>query len=100
MGKFFKRIIIVGIVLGLFYFCFGFFIVRPMGVLNEGSTILYFRLGLNGKFLTSADAILSDDDEAVVGRLVGLAKYGKKVNERKVASFPYSEALYLLSRAK
>jgi len=99
MGKLLKRIFILSVFAAAFYFCFGLFIIQPIGVLREGSTILYFRLGSNAKFITSIDGILIDNDEEVtlLGRMFVLGKYGKVVNERKVASFPYSDTLYLIS---
>ena len=96
MGKLFKRVVIASILAGLFYFLFGFFIIQPIGKLKDGSTVLYFRLGLNSKFIASTDGILLDDDgeTAGVGKLIELGRYGKKVNERKIASFPYSRLMH------
>lgn len=99
MFRLFKRVFVFSLFAGAFYFCFGLFVIQPIGVLTEGSTILYFRLGADGKFITSPDGILLDNDEDVskVGRLIVLGKYGKMVNKRKIASFPYSNTLYLIS---
>ena len=95
MGKLFKRVVIASILAGLFYFLFGFFIIQPIGKLKDGSTVLYFRLGLNSKFIASTDGILLDDDgETAVGKLIELGRYGKRVNERKIASFPYSRLMH------
>ncbi|MGC3945663.1 MAG: hypothetical protein QM762_14275 [Chryseolinea sp.] len=99
MGKFFKRILILSVFAAAFYFCFGLFVIQPIGALKDGSTILYFRLGSNGKFITSIDGILLDNDEdvTILGRMMVLGKHGKIVKDRKVASFPYSSTLYLIS---
>ncbi|MEJ1239734.1 hypothetical protein WBG78_16475 [Chryseolinea sp. T2] len=99
MAKFLRRIFIFSLFAAAFYFCFGFFIVQPIGKLKDGSTILYFRLGANGRFISSIDGVLLDNSEDInlVSRMFVLGKLGKVVNERKVASFPYSNTLYLIS---
>lgn len=99
MGKFLKRVVLLCVLLSLFYVLFGFFVVQPLGVFKDGSTVLYFRLGLNTKFITSVDGILleKNEDVSLPGRLVVLGKVGKVVNERKIASFPYSQTLHQLS---
>jgi len=103
MGKFFKRIVLLLVLVGSFYFLFGIFVVSPVSILSEGSTILYFRLGLNTSFLSSSGAALPDESDDVVSSLekvVGTVKLGKKVKDRQIAIFPYSQAMDRLARGK
>lgn len=95
MQKFFKRILILSTLGVVFYFAFGLFVVPPLGSLKDGSTVLYFRLGLPSSFLSSPVGMLRrrGDDTHVLGRIVGLGKLGKQINDRKIAIFPYSETL-------
>ena len=99
MGKFLKRVVLLCVFIGVFYILFGFFVVKPLGIFKDGATVLYFRLGLNTKFITSVDGILIDrsEDLSLPGRLVVLGKVGEVVNERKIASFPYSRTLHQFS---
>ena len=57
-----KRLAIVTVALailcGAFYFCCGLFIVYPLGVSPEGSTYLYWRIGTDLPFISSADGLL------------------------------------------
>ena len=94
-----KRILIALAVGIIFYFSFGFFVIQPIGAIPEGATVLYFRLGLNVTFISSADGILIDNDQDVslLGRMVVLGKYGQVVKERKIISLPYSRTMYIIS---
>lgn len=92
--------ILISIVIGLiFYISIGFFVIQPIGAVPDGATIVYFRLGLNVSFISSADGILIDNDQDVslLGRMVVLGKFGETVIERKIVKLPYSKDLYLIS---
>lgn len=95
MRNFFKRIFILSIIGVVFYFAFGLFVVPPLGSLKDGSTVLYFRLGVQSPFLSSPRGILrnKNGDSHVFGRIVGLGKTGKQINDRTIAVFPYSGSL-------
>lgn len=82
-----------------FYFGVGVFVVQPIGAVPDGATVLYWRLGTNMSFISSADGILLDNDQGVslLGRGVVLGKVGELMEERKIVSLPYSRMLYLLS---
>jgi hypothetical protein len=99
MTKTFKRLLIVVVVGLIFYFSFGLFVIQPIGAIPDGATVLYFRLGLNVPFVSSADGILLDNDQDVslLGRMVVLGKFGMEVKERKIMSLPYSQTMYLIS---
>jgi hypothetical protein len=99
MTKTLKRLLITIVVGLLFYFSFGLFVIQPIGAIPDGATVLYFRLGLNVPFISSADGILLDKDQDVslLGRMVVLGKFGMEVKERKIMSLPYSQTMYLIS---
>ncbi|MGE0772519.1 MAG: hypothetical protein AB7K37_12455 [Cyclobacteriaceae bacterium] len=94
-----KRLITAFFIGLLFYFSFGFFVIQPIGAIPDGATVLYFRLGLNVTFISSADGILLDNEQDVslLGRMIILGKFGEIVKERKIVSLPYSRTLYLIS---
>lgn len=81
------------------YFCFGIFVVQPIGAVPEGVTVVYLRLGTNMSFISSADGILLKNDQGVslLTRGIVLAKVGEFVADRKIVSLPYSRTLYLIS---
>jgi hypothetical protein len=83
----------------LFYFSIGFFVIQPIGAIPDGATIMYFRLGLNVSFITSADGILigNGQDVSLLGRMIILGKFGETVNGRKIIKLPYSKSFYLMS---
>ena len=59
MTKSLKIIIAILVSVVLFVrLCFGFFVVQPIGLLPEGTTIVYWRLGTNYDFIESADGIV------------------------------------------
>jgi len=82
-----------------FYVCCGLFVVQPIGALPEGATILYWRAGTNMPFVASADGILLETTGSVslLGRAVAFGKFAELVMDRKIAKFPYSRELYLIS---
>jgi len=83
----------------LFYVCIGIFVVQPIGAIPNGATALYFRLGTNMSFISSADGMLLENDQGVslLGRGIILAKIGKLLEDRKIVSLPYSRTLYFIS---
>ncbi len=98
--KKYKIAIIAAIILILiFRFCFGIFVIQPIGAVPEGATIVYFRLGLNLPFIESVDGLLGETEMGVslLGRAMGLAAVAEPIMKRKVINLPYSETLYLWS---
>lgn len=81
------------------YFCFGLFVVQPIGAIPDGTTILYWRFGTNMPFISSADSLMDQKAGGVslLGRGLALGLVGKLLKGRKIISFPYSSALYLAS---
>jgi hypothetical protein len=89
---------IVGIIL-VCYFCFGLFIIQPLGMLPEGATVVYFRLGLNLPFISSADGLIlkKSKDVSLLERGLMMATLSKPIIERKIVTLPYFNTLYLVS---
>lgn len=97
--KILKRFIIAIALALVLYFTFGIFVIQPIGAIPEGATIVYFRLGLNTSFISSADGFLLDNDQDVslLSRMVVLGKFGDLLQTRKIVTLPYSQSLYLIS---
>jgi len=98
-----KNLIIVLILIfgiGLFFrlFC-GIFVIQPIGAIPDGTTIVYWRSGLNMPFVSSADGLLEKSGAGVslLGRGFMLAKIAEPIKEREFFRFGYSETLYLWS---
>jgi hypothetical protein len=90
--------IVFGIIL-ICYFSLGLFIIQPMGFLPEGASVLYFRLGMNIPFISSADGIIlkKNGEVSLLTRGLTMAALAKPVIDRKILSLPYSHSLYLYS---
>lgn len=88
-------LVIVGILLSTL----GIFVVQPIGAVPEGATIIYFRLGLDLPFISSADGFLlkTTGSVSLLGRGVVLGKIGELISDRKIISLPYNHFLYLIS---
>jgi hypothetical protein len=98
--KNFIKIIIPFILLGILFriFC-GIFVIQPIGAIPEGTTIVYFRSGLNLPFIASADGILEKSGTGVslLGRGIIIGKLASQLKEKEIFRFGYSETLYLWS---
>ena len=99
MKNIFKIIIPLALLIVLFRFFCGIFIIQPIGAIPEGVTIVYFRNGLNLPFITSIDGILQQSGEGVslLARGVLLGKLSDPLLEKEIFRFGYSETLYLWS---
>lgn len=75
------------------------FSIQPIGAVPEGATIIYFRLGLNTDFVTSADGISlkATGKVSLLSRGIVLAQFSKLIKDRKITVLPYSESLYRFS---
>lgn len=80
-------------------FFLGVFVIQPIGAIPEGTTIVYWRSGLNLPFIASADGLLEESGAGVslLGRGLFLAKLAEPIKEREFFRFGYSESLYLWS---
>lgn len=95
----------LAVVLGLgvfsfvFYFTTGFFVIQPIGAIPKGATVWYWRYDTKLPFISSADGLLVDKQGGVslLGRVVALGALAEPIKQRKIASLPYSETLYLVS---
>tara|TARA_R110000868_G_scaffold115252_2_gene307895 strand:- start:574 stop:900 length:327 start_codon:yes stop_codon:yes gene_type:complete len=98
-----KAIIIISITIVVFAIIFrtfcGIFVIQPIGAIPEGTTIIYWRTGLNIPFIASADGILEETGAGVslLGRVMVIAKLAEPINEKEIIRFGYSETLYLYS---
>jgi hypothetical protein len=83
----------------IIYFTMGLFVIQPIGAIPDGTTILYWRIGTNMPFISSADGILDEKVGSVslLGRATTLAAVGKIMENRKILNLPYSKTLYLIS---
>lgn len=87
-------------IIGLLFriFC-GIFVIQPIGAIPEGTTIVYWRSGMNMPFISSADGLLEKSGAGVslLGRGLILAKVAEPIKENEIFRFGYSETLYLWS---
>ncbi|HEV7165901.1 MAG TPA: hypothetical protein VGO35_10970 [Gammaproteobacteria bacterium] len=81
------------------YFTTGLFVVQPIGVVPNGATIWYWRIHTNYPFIASADGLLLDrvGNVSLLGRVVALGATANELQDKKIATFPYSRTLYLMS---
>jgi hypothetical protein len=92
--------LIIIFIIGLFFriFC-GIFVIQPIGAIPEGTSIVYWRSGMNMPFISSADGLLEKSGAGVslLGRGLILAKVAEPIKENEIFRFGYSETLYLWS---
>lgn len=96
-----NKILIPALIIFTFmiYFLIGIFVIQPIGALPEGVTVVYWRISTNLPFISSPDGWLLDTEQKVslLNRGIALGSIGEIVIERKIAKFPYSKKLYLIS---
>ena len=78
---------------------FGIFVIQPIGAIPDGTTIIYWRSGLDIPFIASADGLLEKSGTGVslLGRGLMLAELAEPIKEREIFRLPYLETLYLWS---
>ena len=85
---------------GIFFriFC-GIFVIQPIGAIPDGTTIVYWRSGMDMPFISSAVGILEKSGTGVslLGRAMILANLADPIKERELFRLKYSETLYLKS---
>ena len=99
MEKTIKRLVIAFAVGVIFYSSFGIFVIQPIGGVQKGATVLYFRLGLDVSFISSADGFIIENDKNVsfLARGLAAAKFAVMIRNRKIVTLPYSSTLYHIS---
>ncbi len=99
MRRVFPILLGLGLFLFLIYLTTGFFVIQPIGAVPHGGTIWFWRLGTSLPFIGSADGILLEKvgSVSIFGRAIALSKVTELLTRRKIAVFPYSETLYLIS---
>jgi hypothetical protein len=97
--KLFLSLIVVFIITLIFRIFCGIFVIQPIGAIPEGTTIVYWRDGMNMPFISSADGLLEKSGAGVslLGRGLMLAKLAEPIKENEIFRFGYSETLYLWS---
>ena len=77
----------------------GFFVVQPIGMLPEGTTIWYWRVGLDLPLFSSTDGFLLKKMGSVslFTRAAAMGELLALVSEKKIANFPYVRRFYLWS---
>lgn len=91
---------VIILIAGFFFriFC-GVFVIQPIGAIPKGTTIVYWRSGLNLPFIASADGILEKSGTGVslMGRAMVIGSIARSLKEREIFRIGYSETLYLYS---
>lgn len=92
-------LILLVCILSLAYFLTGFFVIQPIGVIPEGRTIWYIRVGLNLPFISSADGLLltKDTGVSILGRGMMMASVIDLIGDKILLKLPYSKMLYKIS---
>ncbi len=95
----FAAALIILLFCGFVYFTMGLFVVQPIGAIPDGTTVVYWRLGTNLSFISSADGLILAKGEGVslISRGIVLGAVAKVMENRKIINLPYSETLYLIS---
>lgn len=95
-----KQIIIVILILAGLYFSLGLFVIQPIGAVPEGTSIVYFRIGLNTSFISSADGLVIKNGRklSLLNRGIALATMSSEMESRKLFALPYSEFLFNISK--
>ena len=77
----------------------GIFVVQPIGSVPEGTTILYWRAGLDLPFVVSPDGFSYEATGSVslLSRGIVMARLVDLLDGRKIVALPYSHSLYLIS---
>jgi hypothetical protein len=96
--------VVTAVLCSAVYWCFGLFIVHPLGASSEGATYVFWRPGSELPFISSADGLLlrkSDEKkkEAITAdaRGAALGETSDFVLKRRLLKLPYSRELYLHS---
>lgn len=99
MKKLLYILLVLIILCSVFRIFCGVFVIQPIGAIPEGTTIVYWRSGLNLPFIASADGLLDESGAGVslLGRGMILASLSTLIKEKEIFRFGYSETIYLWS---
>ena len=94
----YSLLVLIGL-LAIIFFTIGFFVIQPIGAIPEGKTIVFWRVGTNMPFISSADGLLLDADQSVtlLGRGVILGAVADIMEGRIIIRLPYMGFLYKIS---
>ena len=101
-----KKSVIVTIVVSVFvtlflvaYLFTGIFVIQPLGMLPEGSTVWYIRSGLKLPFIASADGLLLEKQNGVslLGRSIMISTVLSLIKNKIILKMPYMKSFYLIS---
>lgn len=89
----------IGLLLVAAYGFTGLYVVQPIGVVPEGTTIWYWRAGSGLPFLSSPDSMAMTDDGrlSLLERGTAMAVFTETAEDRILARLPYVERLYLMT---
>ena len=92
-------IALVLVLLLLSFFLTGFIVIQPIGALPEGGTIWYWRVGTSLPFIASPDSIAAAATGGVslIGRASAMGAIAQIIENRRIASLPYMDWMYLRS---
>lgn len=94
----YSLLVLIGL-LAIIFFTIGFFVIQPIGAIPEGKTIVFWRVGSNMPFISSADGLLLEADQSVtlIGRGVILGAVADIMEGRIIIRLPYMDFLYKIS---
>lgn len=77
----------------------GFFVVQPIGAIPEGTTVWYWRAGLDCPFITSPDGFSLDrtGELSLLSRMSAMTTITEAIEGRIIARLPYMDWMYLRS---
>lgn len=83
----------------LVFFFTGFFVVQPLGMLPDGITIWYFRIGLNMPFISSSDGLSLKHigNVSLFSRMGAMSAVMDEIKDKIICRLPYQRWMYLIS---
>ena len=92
-------LIVIGVLAALFFGLTGIYVIQPIGAIPDGISILYFRLGLNLPYFSSADCFLMDNVGSVslLSRAAAMGQILELIEDRIIVRLPYMDFVYRIS---
>ena len=100
MSKHLKHAIILLVLTAAAFWSFcGIFVIAPIGILPEGKTIVFYRLGSGLPFLLSVESLQrkSGTSQSLFAKAMIFAELSEPIMKREIVSIGYSEWLYNLT---
>lgn len=100
MRSYFKHVIIVLLLLSALFWSFcGIFIIAPIGILPEGRTIIFYRIGSGLPFLSSVESLQREAgrSQSLLGKAIIFVEISEPIIEREILTTRYSEWLYKMT---